>query len=524
VTRWPAVAVLAVLAGLTGAVAAQELLRPGWSAAPVLLVVVTLAVGGLLLGRIRRIGRASPRHDVAGRRSTERELERMAYSDYLTGLPNRARFMAALDEAVVQAADGVRTCVLLIDLDGFKTVNDVAGHEAGDQLLCEVADVLRAGARDGDFIARLGGDEFALLVSGLRGEATVVAERLVAMLARSFRAPSSVGDGPGPVFPVSGSIGVARVRVGEEATDAIRNADLALRAAKAAGKGCVRSSRKAIDSAMGRRARLARDLPAALAERQLRMVYQPVVGVADRRIVGIEALVRWEHPLFGTVPPDEFISLAEDDGLIVALQQWVLRTATADLAGLLAEGWQLQMGVNVSVRHLQAGCLAPDVARAVADSGMPPGNLVVEITESVMLDAEDRLQSDLATLREMGCVLALDDFGRGYSSLAYLARLPVDILKMDREFIAEIERDPRGAALVAGVIDLGRSLGMDVVAEGVETTGQAAMLQDMACRYLQGYLFGRPLPVDELRRALAEFDSGVLDSRRLTYLDTMSTS
>jgi diguanylate cyclase (GGDEF)-like protein len=462
--------------------------------------------------------------DVSDRPSSELELERLAYTDYLTGLPNRARFMAALESAAERATEGEAACVLLVDLDGFKIVNDAAGHEAGDQLLCEVADLLRSGARDGDLVARLGGDEFALLVSGLRGEATELAERLVILLNRTFRPAVPGGEGPGPVFAVSGSIGVCRLRAGEEAVAAIRQADLALRAAKAAGKSCVRSSRKTIDSAMGRRARLAADLPAALAEGQLRLLYQPVVGVTDRRVLGLEALVRWQHPVLGTVPPDEFISLAEDDGLIVPLQQWVLRTATADLAGLLSAGYELQLGVNVSVRHLQAGCLAPDVARALAASAVPPGNLVLEITESVLLDNEDRLASDFGILREMGCVLALDDFGRGWSSLAYLARLPVDILKMDREFVAEIERDSRGAALVAGVIELGRSLGMDVVAEGVETPGQAALLQDMACRYLQGYLFGRPMPLDELRAALAAFDPGVLDVRRPTQVDVLSTS
>jgi EAL domain-containing protein (putative c-di-GMP-specific phosphodiesterase class I) len=254
------------------------------------------------------------------------------------------------------------------------------------------------------------------------------------------------------------------------------------------------------------------------------MVYQPVVGVTHRRVLGLEALVRWQHPLLGTVSPDEFIPLAEDDGLIVPLQQWVFRTALADLASLLGEDRQLQLGVNVSVRHVQAGCLAPDVARALAGTGVPPGNLVLEITESVLLDAEDRLESDLATLREMGCILALDDFGRGWSSLAYLARLPVNILKMDREFVAEIERDRRGAALVASVIDLGRSLGMDVVAEGVETPGQAALLQDMDCEYLQGYLFGRPVPIEELRGALDTFDATVLSESRPTLMDVVSTS
>ena len=449
--------------------------------------------------------------DVAERRSTELELERMAYTDYLTGLPTRARFMAALEAARARTVEGEPACVLLVDLDGFKAVNDVAGHEAGDQLLCEVAAILRAGARDRDLVARLGGDEFALLVPGTAEETGGLAERLVELLHRTFRAPTPDGEGRGFAFPVSGSIGLAQLQAADDASSAVRHADLALRAAKAAGKDCVRSSGQAIDSAMGRRTRLARDLPAALEQDQLRLEYQPIIGRTDRRALGLEALVRWDHPILGTVPPEEFISLAEEDGLIVPLQRWVLRTATAVAAELLAEGWELQMAVNVSVRHLQAGCLAPDVAQALAAAGLPPRKLVIEITESVMLDAEDRLESDLGTLRDMGCVIALDDFGAGYSSLAYLARLPVDILKMDRKFVADIATDTRSRALVAGVVELGRTLGMDVVAEGVETAGQLAALRGMDCRYLQGYLLGGPMRLTDLRHRLEEFDPAVLD-------------
>jgi diguanylate cyclase (GGDEF)-like protein len=453
--------------------------------------------------------------DLAGRRSAERKLERMAYTDFLTGLPNRARLMSALEAARTRAAAGEPSCVLLIDLDGFKAVNDVAGHEAGDRLLCEVADALRRGARDRDLVARLGGDEFALVVPGGPGEAIGLAERLVGLLDRSFRVPTATGEGTGPVFAVSGSIGVAELQPAEAVSAAIRQADLALRAAKAAGKNCVRSAGPAgdgiADEAMRRRSQLARDLPAAIERGMLELEYQPVVGLAERRVLGLEALVRWRHPQLGTVPPEEFIHLAEDDGLIVALQRWVLGAATAALAPLLAEGRDLQLGVNISVRHLQAGCLAPDVARALAASGVPPHRLMVEITESVLMGAEDAVGADLVTLREMGCILSLDDFGRGYSSLARLARLPVDVLKMDRDFVADIERDPRAAALVGTVVELGHILGMDVVAEGVETAGQMAALRRLGCRFLQGYLLGRPVAAAELPAVLDGFDAGLLD-------------
>jgi diguanylate cyclase (GGDEF)-like protein len=449
--------------------------------------------------------------DVAGRRSSELELERLAYTDYLTGLPNRARLMAALATARVRAANGEPACLLLLDLDGFKPVNDIAGHEAGDHLLVQVAARLRATVRDADLIGRLGGDEFVVLVSDGLEEATALAERIVAGLHTVHPAAGVEGHAASVVFDVSGSIGVTRLDPADDVSTTIRQADLALRAAKAAGKSCVRTAGHAIDSATGRRTRLARDLPAAIEQEQFRVVYQPIAGTEDRRVLGLEALVRWEHPVLGTVPPDEFIPLAEDDGLIVPLQRWVLGKATVAAAALLADGWDVQMAINVSVRHLQAGCLAPDVAQALAETGVPPGKLVLEVTESVMLDARDRLESDLLTLRDMGCKIALDDFGRGYSSLAYLARLPVDILKMDREFVADIERDRRGAALVASIVELGRTLGMDVVAEGVETAGQLAALRGMGCRYLQGWLFGRPVPVEGLREMMAAFDPRVLD-------------
>ncbi|MGY1812056.1 putative bifunctional diguanylate cyclase/phosphodiesterase [Blastococcus sp. SYSU D00820] len=453
--------------------------------------------------------------DVSERSATQRELERMAYTDSLTGLPNRARFMVALQAARARAAGGRRSCVLLLDLDGFKSVNDVAGHDAGDRLLVEVAHVLRDAAREGDLVARLGGDEFAIVVDADPDEAIALAERLVPLLARTHRfagEPAAPGEAPvaGPPLRVSCSVGVAEIDPAGAPSDTMREADLALRAAKADGKNGVRASGQEIVSAMGRRSRLARDLPGALEADQLRVVYQPVVGWAEGRVLGVEALVRWDHPELGPIAPDEFIGLAEDEGLIVPLQRWVLGRATTDHARLVAGGRDLKLGVNVSALHVQAGCLTEDVARALARSGLPAGLLMIELTESVLLDDEQLLRACLAELSDLGCVISLDDFGRGYSSLAYLARLPVDVLKMDREFVSGVEHDARAAALVGSVVDLGRTLGMDVVAEGVETPAQAALLMDLGCRYLQGWLLGRPVPAEELAGVVDGFDPAVL--------------
>jgi EAL domain-containing protein (putative c-di-GMP-specific phosphodiesterase class I) len=307
---------------------------------------------------------------------------------------------------------------------------------------------------------------------------------------------------------------VAELHVGGDPAEAVRRADLALRAAKAAGKNCVRTTGEALDRVVDRRARLARDLPEAIADGGLSVVLQPVVGVEEGRVLGVEALVRWRHGELGDVPPEEFVGVAEDEGLVVPLQRWVLGAATAALAPLLALGHDLKLGVNVSVRHLQAGCLAADVARALAASGVPASRLMLEITESVLVDAEDRVERELAALREAGCVISIDDFGKGHSTLARLSRLPVDVLKMDRGFVAHIEDDPRTAAVVASVVELGRTLGLDVVAEGVETPGQLAALRRLGCRFLQGHLLGRPVPAADLAAVLVEPVGGVLDGDR----------
>jgi EAL domain-containing protein (putative c-di-GMP-specific phosphodiesterase class I) len=228
-------------------------------------------------------------------------------------------------------------------------------------------------------------------------------------------------------------------------------------------------------------------------------------------VLGVEALLRWDHPVLGEISPEEFVPLAEDDGLIVPLQRWVLEQSTAEMARLVRDGRDLRLGVNISVRHLQAGCLVPDVTDALRRAGLPADRLMLEVTESLFIGERDRGDGDLATLHDMGCVISLDDFGRGYSSFAYLARLPVDVLKMDREFLAGIAHDERSAALVQSIIDLGRRLDIDVVAEGVETAGELAALRSLGCRFLQGFLLGRPTEAAELTSVIDSFDAGLLD-------------
>ena len=500
-----------VLAGCCAALGAALLLggrvagRPVTSTEAVVAAVLVLLALGCGL-RWRRSAASS-----AGESTRQQELERMAYSDYLTGLPNRARLMAALAGARDLVAAGEPAAVLLLDLDGFKAVNDIAGHEAGDLLLVEVADRLRATVRDHDLVSRLGGDEFAVVVRSDLAEAVALGERIIAELAGVHRSVPTTGPDPDLVFDVSCSIGVAELSATDDVSASLRHADVALRAAKAAGKGCVRLHGESADDATVRRNRLVDDLPDALARGQLRLVYQPVVGAAERRVLGLEALVRWDHPVLGEVSPAEFVPLAEDDGLIVPLQRWVLEQATAELAGLLAQGRDLQLGVNISVRHLQSGSLVRDVTAALARAGLPARRLMLEVTESLFIGELDRANGDLQTLHDMGCVISLDDFGRGYSTFAYLTRLPVDVLKMDREFLAGITDDPRSAALVHTVIELGRRLDIDVVAEGVETPGQLAALRALGCRFLQGFLLGRPTRPEHLPGVIDGFDERLLD-------------
>ncbi|SDP21844.1 diguanylate cyclase (GGDEF) domain-containing protein [Klenkia soli] len=411
-----------------------------------------------------------------------------ARTDPLTGLGNRRRLAEAAARLLRQ---GEPLGVLLLDLDGFQAVNDGRGHLAGDQLLVEVADRLRAGVRTGDLVIRLGGDEFAVLVPGGPAQTAEVARRLQA----AMQVPVPLTGRP---VTVTASIGVATTGTAarRDAEELLRNADVAMHRAKTTGRNRVVEFVAGMADAVADRAALAEDLTAAMAAGdQLAVHYQPVVTLPDGVVHGHEALLRWTHPTRGAVPPMQFIPIAEQTGAVVALGTWVLRRATRDaVAGLGGEPGPSKVAVNVSAVQLADEGFVGEVRAALADSGLPADRLVLEVTESLLADDLDAACDRLQAIRDLGVKIAIDDFGTGYSSLAYLRRLPADIVKIDRSFVTDLARGGSATTLVASIVELSRSLALDVVAEGVETDAQRDVLTDLGCAYAQGYLFGRPAP------------------------------
>jgi diguanylate cyclase (GGDEF)-like protein len=419
------------------------------------------------------------------------ELTRRASVDPLTGLANRALFSQRLRETLAEAG-GATPALVLLDLDDFKTINDSLGHSHGDEVLMVVAERLRTCLRPADLAARLGGDEFAVLLPEVadEAEAVAVAERLVA----SMRSPVIVS---GREVLARASAGVRLGRAGEEDPERLlRDADMAMYAAKTAGRGGVR----VFDTAMHTRAVERLDFEAALRRavirQQFTVRYQPVVELAGGRLAGLEALVRWDHPERGLVMPGEFVAMAEDTGLIVPIGRWVLHAACQ-----AARDWQRRfplegppfLSVNLSVRQLQQPDLLEDVAGALDASGLDPDELMLEITESVLVTDQETMLERLAELRVLGVHLAIDDFGTGYSSLAYLRHLPVDTLKLAKPFVDGLLHGREEAALTNAILRIADLLGLQVIAEGIEQEAQARELEGLGCRYGQGYHFARPL-------------------------------
>ena len=477
------------------------------------------SVGGLVLNT----------RDISERKELQEQLVHEAYHDALTQLANRALFRERVSEALEERHETADVTVLFLDLDGFKEVNDSLGHLAGDHLLVQVADRLRDAVREGDVVARFGGDEFAVLIESPLGspDAESVAQRIVDNLHEPFRIDTrdihvraSIGLAAAGVSGEAAGVGPLADSGGGGAEQLMRNADLAMYKAKSAGGSGFASYHPRMLAGLVDRLELEADLRLALERGELKLHYQPTIDVSDSRVVGFEALVRWQHPTRGLISPLDFIPIAEGTGLIVPLGRWVIAEACRQAmawatassqraAGTSPVNRPVKMAVNVSVRQFDRCDLPNIVGDVLAETGMPADQLCLEMTESVLMtDTEENLAA-LVRLKALGVSLAIDDFGTGYSSLAYLRRFPVDTLKIDRSFVEPLGEQTDDAALASTIVQLGQSLGMSTVAEGIEEYGQLAALRDMGCTYAQGYYFSRPVSADEAGRLLLESSDAV---------------
>ena len=432
-----------------------------------------------------------------------RHMLHSALHDALTGLPNRALFSDRLDQRLVGGRhERPPTAVLFLDVDALKRINDSLGHLVGDEVLVETARRLTMCVRTEDTVARLAGDEFTVLLDAVsnESEALAVANRLL----EAIRQPIAAG---GRQLSLTASVGVRLAQAGvDRSADVMRGADLAMYEAKSRGGGAVALFHRDLDQRAVRRLELEGELRAAMKAGELRVLYQPIVALPSGRIVGVEALVRWDRGSRGLVSPAEFIPLAEETGLIVELGAWVLAEACRTVVGLDREtGTALNLSVNLSARQLLEPGLEATVAAALSASGLGAGRLTLEITEGVLMADTAATIDRLGSLRGLGVRVAIDDFGTGYSSLGYLRRFPLDAVKIDRSFIEDVTEGTRQAALVHAIVELCRTLELDTVAEGVETQDQADRLTDLGCELAQGFLFGRPMTARDLARRLASW-------------------
>ena len=441
--------------------------------------------------------------DVTERILAEQEIRNLAYFDHLTQLPNRRLLMDRLGQALIASQrSGAFGAVFLLDLDQFKALNDTHGHALGDRLLIEVAQRLQAGVRGGDTVARLGGDEYVLVMEDLgTREVTAAneAERLAEKIRGLLNQPHAL-PGCRTHYQSSASIGLTLFRGQDTQPEALlQQADVALYQAKGAGGNAIRFFNPAMQSAIDARLALAAALRSGLKRLELQLLYQPQVD-RDGNVVGAEALLRWHSPSRGLLLADDFVPLAEDTGLIVPMGKWVLATACAQLKAWQASSAKrgLRMAVNVSARQFLRDDFVAQLEQVLALSGADPSGLTLELTEGVVLEDVEQVIATMCRLNALGVAFALDNFGTGYSSLSCLRRLPLEQLKIDRSFVHDVLDDPSAAAIARAILAMGQSLGLEVIAEGVETEGQRDLLRDWGCARFQGYLFGEPAPIDAL--------------------------
>jgi diguanylate cyclase (GGDEF)-like protein/PAS domain S-box-containing protein len=438
-------------------------------------------------------------------RDLAERIQHMAHHDALTGLPNRVLLHDRIGQAIAQAQRAQKIAALLfIDLDRFKNINDSLGHQVGDRLLRTVAERLTVATRGADTVARIGGDEFVVVLGDLNQaeEAGYVAKKLLAELSQPFASD-------GHELHVTPSIGICTYpHDGRDVETLMRNADAAMYFAKESGRNNYQFFTQQLNIAAHERLLLENDLRYALERDELTLYYQPQIDLRSGAIVGFEALIRWPHLTRGMVPPAQFIPVAEEAGLIVPIGEWVMRRACAQ-----ARAWQdvghapLQVSVNCSARQFRREGVVHTVARILRDTGLAADALELEITESVIIDHDAEVIARFESLSDMGVQLSIDDFGTGYSSLSYLKRFPIDKLKIDRSFVRDLSADPDDAAIVTAIVAMAHSLGLQVVAEGVETAEQLAFLKSLGCDRAQGYYFGKPVPAEDFTRLLGSWNA-----------------
>jgi len=464
-----------------------------------ILLSALLGLLVLVLGTGRRRARSLVREQTRELSQKNRELSHMALHDPLTGLPNRALVLDRAERMLARGAreESILAGAMFVDIDGFKHVNDRLGHAAGDELLRVVGGRLQSAVRDQDTVGRLGGDEFVVLVECSTEEATL--ERLADRMTASLREPVDL-DGVRDACSVTASIGVAIGRY-DTAEGLLRDADLALYSAKAAGKDRHTLFDPSMQAGMRARLGFEAELSTALEQRQFFLLYQPILDLSTHEVVGVEALIRWRHPTRGVMAPHSFIGLAEESGMIAPIGRWILEEACRQAATWAAQG--LEIAVNVSAHQLSHRGFAEEVRRALQTSGIAPSSLTVEITETALMRDVPGAYERMREIKSLGVRLALDDFGTGYASLSHLQRMPVDILKIDRGFVAALNDGGRSRDLLEAILGVAESLSLKVIAEGVEDEAQLTVLEQLGCQMAQGYLLGQPVPPQSIETLLA---------------------